>query len=301
MNSGTAVPAGTTTSAKAQAVYNKVVSTGGCSSASDKLACLRALSYDKFLAAANSNPGIFSYSSLNLAYLPRPDPSNKFFSTSPEVAIANGIAKVPIIVGDQEDEGTLFSLVTSNVTTDAERINYFQSYFPSATRQQITDLFALYPDDITAGSPFETGILNEIYSGFKKTAAIIGDVTFTLSRRSTLAALEKQGFTSWSYLSTFFYGLPVLGTFHGSDLLEIFFGIPYPLPTTTFLTYYISFTNSLDPNSISTASPLIQWPKWTNASRQLLKIGASSNTLTTDTFRDEVVQYLAANSSNFRV
>lgn len=301
MNSGTAVPAETTTSTKAQNVYNKVVSTGGCSSASDKLACLRALSYDDFLNAANSNPSIFSYSSLDLSYLPRPDPTNSFFPTSPESAAVKSIAKVPIIVGDQEDEGTLFALVLNNVTTNDERITYFQSYFPETTRQQISDLLGLYSNDISAGSPFNTSVLNELYPGYKKTAAILGDLVFTLSRRAILAKLDGQGFTMWSYLSTFFYGLPALGTFHASDILEIFFSTPNPLPATTFLTYYISFANNLNPNKISTSSPLINWPNWTNSSRQLLNIGATSNTLISDTFREPVYKYLLANSSNFRV
>merc|ERR1712070_1248520 len=112
MNSGSIIPANTVTTPKAQTVYDTVVSAAGCSGSEDKLACLRAAPYQTFLRAVNSVPGILSYRAVDLSYLPRPDPGDNFFALSPEVSVQNGqIAKVPVIVGDQRDEGTLFSLL----------------------------------------------------------------------------------------------------------------------------------------------------------------------------------------------
>lgn len=310
MDSGSIVPADTVTAPQAQAVYNTVVSNAGCSSSSDKLACLRALSYEDYLTAANSVPGIFSYRSLDLSYLPRPDPGDNFYSLSPEVSVQNGaFAKVPIIIGDQKDEGTLFSLVQSNITTNAELIQYLATYFPGNPNAvaDVTALVANYPDQPLlgqpAGSPFNTGALNNIYPEFKRLAAILGDITFTLTRRVYLSLVASE-VNSWSYLSSYFQGLAVLGTFHASDIIFAYGDLgETSVETESIQTYYISFINSLNPNTISTASPLIEWPQWSNASGnpQLLNFQATQNVLITDNFRQGAYDYLSSATSQFRV
>jgi hypothetical protein len=78
MDSGSVVPADPVTAPQAQNVYDTVAAAAGCSGA-DSLACLRSVSYETFLNAASSVPGIFSYRSLDLSYLPRPDPSDSKF------------------------------------------------------------------------------------------------------------------------------------------------------------------------------------------------------------------------------
>jgi carboxylesterase type B len=116
MNSGSIVPADPVDSPKGQKVYDTVVSAAGCSSSSDTLNCLRGVPYQTLLNATNSVPGLLSYSSIALSYLPRPD--GKVLTKSPEALLATGkYAKVPFIIGDQEDEGTLFALFQSNITT----------------------------------------------------------------------------------------------------------------------------------------------------------------------------------------
>ncbi|KAK5124269.1 hypothetical protein LTR85_001972 [Meristemomyces frigidus] len=310
MDSGSIVAADTVTAPQAQNVYDTVVANAGCSGSSDKLACLRALPYEQYLTAANSVPGIFSYRSLDLSYLPRPDPGDNFYSVSPEVSVTDGaFTKVPIIIGDQKDEGTLFSLVQSNITTNAQLITYLASYFPGNPNAvaDVTALVSNYPDQPLlgqpAGSPFDTGSLNNIYPEFKRLAAILGDVTFTLTRRTYLSLVSSQ-VHSWSYLSSYFQGLAVLGTFHASDVIFAYGDLgETSVETQSIQTYYISFVNSLDPNTISTASPLIQWPQWTNASGspQLLNFQATQNTLITDNFRQGAYNELSTSTSRFRV
>ncbi|KAL9086340.1 MAG: hypothetical protein Q9159_004240 [Coniocarpon cinnabarinum] len=302
MDSGSVVPALDVTSAPATNVYNTVLQNSGCASAADRLGCLRGLSETQFLSAVNSVPNIFGYRSLDLSYLPRPDPSDNFFSVSPEIAVASGnFAKVPIIIGDQQDEGTLFSLTLSNVTNTDALVSYLQTYFPSATRADVAGLVATYPTDPAAGSPFNTGLLNQLYPGFKRNAAILGDTTFTLTRRSYLSTVSSA-VKSWSYLATYFYGTPFLGTFHASDILDAYLGVQ-PIPTQTIRTYVISFINNLDPNAITTAAPLISWPQWTTAKPQLINFGLLANTLTPDNFRQTSYNYLISRAAagTFRV
>ncbi|KAK4550374.1 hypothetical protein LTR36_003341 [Oleoguttula mirabilis] len=281
MDSGSIVDADTLTAPQAQTVYNTVVANAGCSSSSGKLACLRSLSYEAYLAAANSVPAIFSARSLDLAYFPRPDPGDTFFAVSPEVSVANGaFSKVPLI---------------TNITTNADLIAYLATYFPGnpTAVANVTQL--------PAGSPFDTGALYNIYPQFKRLAAILGDVTFTLPRRSYLSHVSSQV----QKLALPRLLLPgawtVLGTFHASDLL---YAYGYAsVPTQSIQTYYISFINSLDPNAISTASPLIDWPQWSNASGspQLLEFQATTNALITDDFRQGAYEYLSNAETAFRV
>lgn len=308
MNSGSIIPTNDVTTPKAQNIYDSVVENAGCSGATDTLVCLREADYVTFLNAVTAVPGIFSYRSLDLSYLPRPDPSSDFFPQSPELAVqAGNFAKVPIIVGDQEDEGTLFSLVQSNITTDAQLIEYLASYFPENPNAvaDVTGLVNLYPNEPLvgqpAGSPFNTGAANNIYAQYKRLAAILGDVTFTLTRRAYLEALNSQ-VTCWSYLASYLYGTPVLGTFHGSDILAAFGTVgDLNVPTVSIQTYYINFVNSLEPNGAGVAAPLIQWPQWTASAARLLNFRGLRNTLIKDDFRQAAADYLGTNAAAFRV
>jgi acetylcholinesterase len=283
MDSGSVIPADPVDCPKGQEVYNAVVSAAGCSGASDTLSCLRSLDYTTYLNAANSVPGISGYTSVALSYLPRPD--GKVLPDSPEVLVANKqYAPVPFIIGDQEDEGTLFALPQTNLTTTADLEEYFQTiFFRDATPAQISQIVESYPDDPSAGSPFNTGLLNNIYPQFKRLAAILGDLTFTLTRRAFLSTASEvnPNVNSWSYLASYDYGTPVLGTFHASDIPNVY-GITPGFPQATIQGYYINFINSLDPNGAG----LLQWPTWSKG-KQLVNFQALQNVLITDNFRSK--------------
>lgn len=101
MNSGSIIPADPVDGVKGQAVYDGVVAAAGCKGKANTLACLRSVDYNTFLDASSSQPGIFSYDSVALAYLPRPD--GRTLTLSPEVLVQQGkYAHVPFIVGDLE-------------------------------------------------------------------------------------------------------------------------------------------------------------------------------------------------------
>lgn len=299
MNSGSVIPAQQIDSPKPQAIYDTVVKNAGCAGSSDTLACLRTVDYETLLSAANSVPGLLSFDSVNLSYLPRPDSSDPFFPVSPEVALANGaFTKVPVIIGDQEDEGTLFALFQSNLTTTADLVGYLSEYFTAAPVADIQGLVDIYPEDPTQGSPYNTGLLYNFYPQFKRLASLLGDATFTLTRRAYLAQISSQ-VKSWSYLSSYFYGLPFLGTGHGTDILPLFFNFGIPSnPANSILTYYISFVNTLDPNAVGGQ---MNWPQYSTSAPELLHFEAVSNSLITDTFRQAQYNYLVAKTSELEV
>lgn len=301
MNSGSIVPADPVDCPKGQEIYDQVVAKAGCAGASDTLACLRELPYEKFLDAANSVPAILSYNSVALSYLPRPD--GKVLTKSPDVLIKEGkYAAVPMIIGDQEDEGTLFSLFQPNITNSEKLVTYLKDlFFHGASREQLEGLVDRYPARISAGSPFRTGLLNEIYPGFKRLAAILGDLVFTLTRRVFLEDATRVNPTvpAWSYLASYDYGTPILGTFHGSDLLQVFFGILPNYASRSIQSYYANFVYNLDPNDASGGTSgkskvAEEWPRWTADDRTLIQFFANRNGYLKDDFRSEAAEYIGA-------
>ncbi|KAI0534547.1 sterol esterase [Xylaria digitata] len=295
MNSGSVVPADRLDCSRCQDIYDKVVKSAGCSGSKDTLQCLRAADHDTFLNAANSVPGALSYTSVALSYLPRPD--GVALPDSPDVLARNGqYAAVPMIIGDLEDEGTLFSLFQSNITTEAKLIDYLSTvFFQMATRNQVAELVGTYSPALSAGSPFRTGILNSPYSQFKRLAAILGDAVFTLTRRVFLeiATEVNPSVPSWSYLGSYNYGTPILGTFHGSDILQVFYGILPNYASKAFQSYYLSFLYTMDPNN-GTPDGIAKWPQWKEG-KQLMNIYNTFSTLLKDDFRSESSEWLGKN------
>lgn len=251
-------------------------------------------------------PFILSFQSLALSYLPRPD--NEFLPTSPEEAVLAGqYAKVPYIIGDQEDEGTLFALFTNNITNTAQLESYLQQFYFSSPNANVPQLVSLYPDDPAAGSPYNTGDANNIYPQYKRIASILGDLVFTLTRRAVLNITSQvsQSTPSWSYLATYDRGTPILGTLHGSDILQTFYGIKDNYAAAATLTYFFNFAYNLDPNNgaggsgLGQAPSLIEWPQWSQ-SRQLVNFGADSFSLTPDDFRQQQFEFILQNVGNLR-
>ncbi|TFY61853.1 hypothetical protein EVJ58_g4251 [Rhodofomes roseus] len=137
------------TVAEGQQYYDQLVENTGCSGEDDTLACLRSVPYLELQAAIALSPTFFSYQSLTLAWEPRIDG---------QVVLRNGMkyiqeglyAKVPVIIGDCYDEGTLFSFGNVNVTTDDGFLEYVHSnYIPVASDSQIEALGEAYPSDLS--------------------------------------------------------------------------------------------------------------------------------------------------------
>lgn len=150
------------------------------------------------------------------------------------------------------------------------------------------------------GSPFRTGILNNWYPQFKRIAAILGDLTFTLTRRLFLemAAGVNPDVPSWSYLATYDYGTPIMGTFHGSDLLQVFFGILPNYAARSIRGYYFSFVHDLDPNS---NNDLPEWPQWSQG-KELKRFEANSDGGTmSDDFREDSYDFIVNNVEAFHI
>jgi hypothetical protein len=84
-------------------------------------------------------------------------------------------------------------------------------YFPNVTETELSTLLELYPDDVTQGSPYDTGYLNAVTPQFKRIASFLGDAVFQAPRRYFLQSIASDQ-PVWSYLSKRLKSLPVLGS-----------------------------------------------------------------------------------------
>lgn len=88
---------------------------------------------------------------------------------------------------------------TRLTSTDAEAEAYIQSnYFPSVSLDDLAPVFEAYPSDPRTGSPFDTGLSNNITAQFKRISAIQGDLIFQALRRFFLDQRSSKQKT-WAY------------------------------------------------------------------------------------------------------
>ncbi|KAJ8454076.1 hypothetical protein ONZ51_g13237 [Trametes cubensis] len=114
MESGTVQPAADITSL--QPTFDAIASAVGCTLGSARvLDCLRAAPADAIKTAMDEQSAVFGYTGLSVPWSPRVD--GVFFKhDSARLLLYGQVADVPVVVGDCEDEGTLFSIPSLNIT-----------------------------------------------------------------------------------------------------------------------------------------------------------------------------------------
>ncbi|KAJ7629744.1 sterol esterase [Mycena polygramma] len=214
MVSGSQITTGTV--ADGQPDYDRLVAANNCTGSIDPLDCLRRVPFDAFKATVDNTTNMFSYSSLQTIWRPRVDRSGCGVSGPTHLNLFP--YEVPFLTGDSDDEGTLFSLSITNITTNDEFLGYLQSnYLPKSTPAQIAELGRLHPDDPVQGSPFDTGLANQLTPEFKRLAAFQGDYVFTGKRRFFLQHASRTQNT-WSWLKKRGKSNTYVGAAHGSDI-----------------------------------------------------------------------------------
>nr|ABC39650.1 lipase [Geotrichum candidum] len=265
--------------------YNRFAQYAGCdtsASANDTLECLRSKSSSVLHDAQNSYDlkDLFGLLPQFLGFGPRPD-GNIIPDAAYELFRSGRYAKVPYISGNQEDEGTAFAPVALNATTTPHVKKWLQYIFYDASEASIDRVLSLYPQTLSVGSPFRTGILNALTPQFKRVAAILSDMLFQSPRRVMLSATKDVN--RWTYLSTHLHNLvPFLGTFHGNELI-FQFNVNIG-PANSYLRYFISFANHHDPN---VGTNLLQWDQYTDEGKEMLEIHMTDNVMRTDDYRIE--------------
>ncbi|KAH8836160.1 extracellular triacylglycerol lipase precursor [Flagelloscypha sp. PMI_526] len=228
---------------------------------------------------------------------------------------------LPLLVGSNKDEGTLFTPADSITSSDIIRSFVIDTCSPpgplgsDVLAAGVDKILQLYPDDPTVGSPFGTG--NETWGHpkeFKQYAAIYGDVFVTARSRGLAEEVSKLGQPTFYYHfvdpdAKLPFSVPpypqgdALGIAHSAELLYLgFFG---PLwwwgvvsPTATALAdqiqdYWISFVTTGTPNDgKGTTRP--SWPQYTNLRHQaqLLQLDGTNLTAAPAYYRKEQLDFL---------
>ncbi|KAJ7921736.1 sterol esterase [Mycena leptocephala] len=290
--------------ADGQPHYDGLVAANNCTGSRDTLECLRRVPFDAFKATVDNTPNVFSFSSIQNVWRPRVD--GEIIVQDPLISVSNGLyAKIPIMTGDTDDEGTLFAFSTTNITTNDEYLGYIHSnFFPKSAPAQIAELAILYPDDPTQGSPFDTGAANQFTPQFKRLAAFQGDYLFIGARRFFLEHASKTQ-NAWSWLNKRGKSTPLVGAAHASDI-----GIWFPPANATDFvpvdalgksinSSQLNFVNTLDPNRSSGMrnTSAVFWPKWnapsSDGSPSLLTLSDPGVvSVTSENFRIDAIRFL---------
>ncbi|TFK24286.1 carotenoid ester lipase [Coprinopsis marcescibilis] len=280
MQSGSPIPVGNITGG--QPYYDFLVSNTGCSGSNDTISCLRDVPLSNLTEAINQTPGLFSYQSLVLAWAPRVD--GVFLTDLPQRLIRKDkVAKIPVVSGNVDDEVEQ-NLISSQYTilcmSDQEFREYVSTiWLPGASPQELEPLWEAYPSNPADGSPFNTSFVSAITPQYKRMAAFQGDTVFQAPRRYFLhQQAGKQ--PVWSYLSKRLKYLPILGSFHASDLY-----------LNLLNEYVIYFANNFDPNTGNTTT----WPQYTIDSPDMLAFPPTTEgniTVIKDLYRVNPMQIL---------
>ncbi|EGF99067.1 uncharacterized protein MELLADRAFT_68830 [Melampsora larici-populina 98AG31] len=266
-----------------QAIYDRFVKAAGCPVGAGSLACLREVKVEKLVAAANTFPGIFSQLRYPLPFHVYVD--GKFLTGSvQDLAKAGKVAKVPIILGASDDSGTLDTLVE-----DAHIFNE-TGVTPCASPSDIAGLLKLYPSDPAQGSPFNTGLQNQLNSVSKQMAALFGDIAFQGLRRffsqSVQASMPVYGFIDRGLKQTKY-----LGSYSGINTVSAL-RAPSAGRSTDIQTRYLNFLYTNDPNPKGVK---VQWPKY-GPNAQLMEFSdTESGKIVPDNFRKDGIQYYIEN------
>ncbi|KAG8776403.1 hypothetical protein FRC12_000921 [Ceratobasidium sp. 428] len=293
-----------------QAVYDDVVVKTGCNKTRDTFECLRKLNttalQDVHVTTYSFPPELIaSYVNYPAAWGPVTYPGDDFLpEASTKLVKAGKYANIPIISGSNLDDGTWF---TSNPETEEDIVTFLTAAYPgqdyeldvNATRK----LLSFYPDDITEGSPYNTG--NETFGRnkeYKRAASLIGDLCCTAPRRHFTHNAVARGQPVWSYLFSQHItgGMDALyGVYHAAEIPYIFKKLPEVATlgdneiSDRFIQYWTNFATYLNPRPGNSSLPA--WPRY-DQDRKMLQLVAGNYTVIYDTYRTEANNYLIGNT-----
>ncbi|CAD6887433.1 unnamed protein product [Tilletia controversa] len=307
------------------AAYDNLLNYTGCSSTSSSkaLACLRSVSASKF-AAANLKVILNPAVSLGVVYTP-PVRDGDFFPDSPNSLVRSGkFADVPILIGNMNDEGTLFAPTTRSGPAAFEKFarGFLQTNTTPSTQVNpvFQNLTKLYPDDLPQGSPYlnaptkvSQGITNgsdpffatPVKNQYKRLSSLLGDVTFSAQTRFFLQNLRSGGRSSpaWGYVVRQLdrTARTAAGCAHANDLPYLFGYTVAFSPTSQYEPLarmmrraWVSFVVDLDPR---TADGL-RWPAYDGkAGKALFQFKGLNSTVVRDDFREEGMAFLTSSEA----
>lgn len=209
------------------ATWNGIVNLTGCSSAQDKISCLRSVSVAQYTNAVNHTSGPYS-----------PVHDGDFLQTYNSVQVKSGeFLKVPLLTGSNVDERTDFAggapfigaLPSKSYPNTTSFLNVAQGYVRNSSQvdSALAALSVLYPDIRSIGTPStHHGRLNATFGAqYARVAALAGDLIIHRGRRPSAQSWVKYGIPVYSYNFAAWPigGLPdYTGTTHFTEIQLVF-------------------------------------------------------------------------------
>ncbi|KAJ5175347.1 uncharacterized protein N7482_001224 [Penicillium canariense] len=164
-----------------QPMYNRIVERTGCTNSTDTLQCLRDLPYETIYS--NAYEGLEWFATID----------GIFLTEYPQISYREGkLAKVPILLGTNTDEGTSFG--TTGTDTDEECIEQLiSSKRWLLTRAQATKLLTYYPNIPALGCPYGWGNVTWPSLGlqYKRYESMAGDISMFAPRRMLAQIMSR--------------------------------------------------------------------------------------------------------------
>ncbi|KAJ7448264.1 esterase 1 [Mycena galericulata] len=230
----------------------------------------------------------------------------------PSVLLKRGqFARLPFIMGNNLDEGTLFvdgTILFVNTTAGVKEsyINQYSPPVPPETMETleaaVDTLLKLYPDIPALGSPYNTG--NNTFGlgpEYKRTAAIFGDLDFQSQRRIWTETAANAGVPTYSYLFTQIPTTfpPELGVLHAAEIPYVY-GTPADTSPSSILLsqamtdYWVSFATSLTPNDgLGVSRP--EWTQFMPENKVVIQLNGENLTMIPDDFHAEQIAFINSN------
>lgn len=262
-----------------QEYYSTLVSKTNCTDAADTLQCMREVpAWDlSNVLNATASP-VFTDSIIDGDFIQGPRWQ----------LIRDGkFVHVPVIVGNNMDEGASFA--TRGINTTAEWEALLRSH--GAGNATVAELSALYPDDPAVGIPATLagrpeGALASYGAQYKRVAAYMGDRGYVGPRRAWAQSWADAGLAAYSYVfDVLVNGMsPASGAGHFQEVAFVFdntaglgyetavavnpfAGEPETFPQLANLMsrMWVAFVTGLDPNAHGVSGAGVPWPPYARA------------------------------------
>eukprot|EP01117_Protostelium_nocturnum_P014617 TRINITY_DN5580_c0_g2_i1.p1 TRINITY_DN5580_c0_g2~~TRINITY_DN5580_c0_g2_i1.p1 ORF type:complete len:480 (+),score=129.07 TRINITY_DN5580_c0_g2_i1:404-1843(+) len=276
-----------------QVVYDSVVSRAGCKDSNDTLECLRNVSYST-LASIIWSSNLPKLAILRPPFLPTLD--GDLIPDVPFRLIKQGkFVKVPFMAGENLDEGTGF-VNTINWSSDQLVRDAVSGSFPNMTQSSLDSIMNLYPNNLTLGSPYNTGSKTYYGAQGKRASSIYGDLFFTFPRRWQSEQISGFGVPTWNYRFDYNYyagqenSATYLGVAHALEIISVYYYLPNP-SSDAMAAYWPAFATNLNPN-IGLKGLLPFWDQFNSTGRQQMRFEQQAAVLRTDDYRRNASQFV---------
>lgn len=254
---------GVRTAAQASSAADAISAAVGCDAAPDELACLRAVPVTDLLNAAGSQPegsGTDLAISVDGGFLP--DKPRALF----DLGLFN---KVPYILGANSDEGTLFFMSSTPITTEEE----YQAELLARYGTYAAAIEALYPVSKFAGS-YQDALIR-----------VVGDSSLVCSTYDVAKRVSTMKNKTWVYNfarvppEDFIIALN-LGAFHGLEIAYVFGSTEPPTSLDAGLgvrirEYWTRFATKGKPKAKDT----VGWPRFKTKSYKMVRLNSTISKL----------------------